>query len=266
MLLFLAEYLTHFAGGFQVFQYLTLRSILAAGTALAISLLVGPAMIRRLNFYQVGQSVRIDGPQSHLSKSGTPTMGGALILVAIGISSLLWSDLRNPYIWVALGVTAVFGAVGWVDDYRKVVARDSRGLPARWKYFWQSLAGLAAALYLYLAFDTPVTTELYIPFFKDFAWSMGPLFILLTYFVIVGASNAVNLTDGLDGLAILPTVMVGSALGIIAYLTGNVNFADYLHIPYVAGSGELAVFCGAIAGSGLGFLWFNTYPAQVFMG
>ena len=266
MLLFLAEYLTHFAGGFQVFQYLTLRSILAAGTALAISLLVGPAMIRRLNFYQVGQSVRSDGPQSHLSKSGTPTMGGALILVAIGISSLLWSDLRNPYIWVALGVTAVFGAVGWVDDYRKVVARDSRGLPVRWKYFWQSLAGLAAALYLYLAFDTPVTTELYIPFFKDFAWSMGPLFILLTYFVIVGASNAVNLTDGLDGLAILPTVMVGSALGIIAYLTGNVNFADYLHIPYVAGSGELAVFCGAIAGSGLGFLWFNTYPAQVFMG
>ncbi len=266
MLLFIAEYLTQFATAFQVVQYLTLRSILAAGTALAISLLVGPAMIRKLNFYQVGQAVRSDGPKSHLSKSGTPTMGGALILVAIAISSLLWADLRNPYIWIAMGVTAVFGAVGWVDDYRKVVEKDSRGLPARWKYFWQSLAGLAAALYLYLAFDTPVTTELYIPFFKDFAWGMGPLFILLTYFVIVGASNAVNLTDGLDGLAILPTVMVGSALGIIAYLTGNVNFADYLHIPYVAGSGELAVFCGAMAGAGLGFLWFNTYPAQVFMG
>ena len=243
MLLFLAEYLTRFASGFTVFQYLTLRGILAAGTALAISLLVGPTMIRRLNFYQVGQSVRNDGPLSHLSKSGTPTMGGALLLVAI-----------------------VFGAVGWVDDYRKVVERDSRGLPARWKYFWQSVAGLAAALYLYLAFDTPVTTQLYVPFFKDFAWSMGPLFVVLAYFVIVGASNAVNLTDGLDGLAILPTVLVGTALGIIAYLTGRVDFAEYLHIPYVAGSGELAVFCGSIAGAGLGFLWFNTYPAQVFMG
>jgi phospho-N-acetylmuramoyl-pentapeptide-transferase len=266
MLLFLAEYLSQFQSTFGVFQYLTLRGILAAGTALAISLLVGPGMIRRLNFHQVGQSVRDDGPQSHLSKSGTPTMGGALILVAIAVASLLWGDLRNPYLWIALLVTAVFGAVGWVDDYRKVVARDSRGLSARWKYLWQSVAGLCAALYLYFAFDTPVTTELYIPFFKDFAWSMGPMFILLTYFVIVGASNAVNLTDGLDGLAILPTVMVGSALGIIAYLTGHVDFAQYLHIPYVAGSGELAVFCGSIAGAGLGFLWFNTYPAQVFMG
>ena len=266
MLMFLAEYLAQFESGFTVFQYLTLRGILAAGTALAISLLVGPTMIRRLNFHQVGQAVRDDGPQSHLSKSGTPTMGGSLILVGIVASCLLWGDLRNTYLWLALFVTLAFGAVGWVDDYRKVAQQDSRGLPARWKYLWQSLAGLAAALYLYLAIDSPVTTALYIPFFKDFAWSMGPFFVVLTYFVIVGASNAVNLTDGLDGLAILPTVMVGTALGIIAYLTGRVDFAEYLHIPYVAGSGELAVFCGAIAGAGLGFLWFNTYPAQVFMG
>jgi len=257
MLLMLAQYLSQYESAFLVFQYLTLRGILAAGTALIISLLVGPAMIRRLNYHQVGQAIRDDGPQSHLSKSGTPTMGGALILVGIAVATLLWGDLTNPYLWIVLLVTAVFGAVGWVDDYRKVVERDSRGLPARWKYLWQSVAGLAAALYLYLAFDTPVTTELYIPFFKDFAWSMGPLFIVLAYFVIVGASNAVNLTDGLDGLAILPTVMVGSALGIIAYLTGHADFARYLHIPYVAGSGELA---------GLGFLWFNTYPAQIFMG
>ena len=266
MLMLLAEYLTQYQSAFRVFQYLTLRGILAAGTALMISLLVGPVMIRRLKFYQMGQSVRDDGPQSHLSKSGTPTMGGALMLVAIAVACLMWGDLRNPYLWLALLVTAAFGAIGWVDDYRKVVEKSSRGLPARWKYFWQSAIGLAAALFLYLAFDTAVTTQLYIPFFKDFAWSMGPLFIVLAYFVIVGASNAVNLTDGLDGLAILPTVLVGTALGIIAYLTGRVDFANYLHIPYVAGSGELAVFCGSIAGAGLGFLWFNTYPAQVFMG
>jgi phospho-N-acetylmuramoyl-pentapeptide-transferase len=266
MLLLLAEYLTQHESAFRVFQYLTLRGILAAGTALMISLLVGPTMIHRLNHYQVGQSVRNDGPQSHLIKAGTPTMGGALLLVAIAASCLLWGDLRNPYLWLALLVTGAFGAVGWVDDYRKVVQKNSRGLPARWKYFWQSLIGMAAALYLFLAFDTSVTTELYIPFFKDFAWSMGLFFIPLAYFVIVGASNAVNLTDGLDGLAILPTVLVGTALGIIAYLTGRVDFANYLHIPYIAGSGELAVFCGSIAGAGLGFLWFNTYPAQVFMG
>lgn len=266
MLMILAEYLSQFESGFRVFQYLTLRGILAAGTALAISLLVGPVMIRRLSFHQVGQAVRSDGPQSHLQKSGTPTMGGALILVAIAISTLLWGDLSNAYVWVALLVTAAFGAVGWVDDYRKVVERNPRGLPARWKYFWQSVAGLAAALFLYLTADSPVTTQLYFPFFKDVALSMGWFFVVLTYFVIVGASNAVNLTDGLDGLAILPTVLVGTALGVIAYLAGNINFAQYLQIPYVAGSGELAVFCGAIAGSGLGFLWFNTYPAQVFMG
>ncbi|HKK22957.1 MAG TPA: phospho-N-acetylmuramoyl-pentapeptide-transferase, partial [Pseudohaliea sp.] len=255
-----------FESSFSVFQYLTLRGILAAGTALAISLLVGPTMIRRLNQYQIGQAVRTDGPETHLGKSGTPTMGGALILVAIAISTLLWADLTNPYVWIALLVTAAFGAVGWVDDYRKVVERDSRGLPARWKYLWQSVAGLAAAIYLYTAFDTPVTTQLYVPFLKDVVLQLGPLFLVLTYFVIVGASNAVNLTDGLDGLAILPTVLVGTALGLIAYLTGHVDFAEYLHIPYVAGSGELSVFCGAIAGAGLGFLWFNTYPAQVFMG
>ena len=266
MLLLLAEYLTQYESAFDVFQYLTLRGILAAGTALAISLAAGPLMIRRLQFYQVGQSVRSDGPQSHLSKAGTPTMGGGLLLLSITASTLLWGDLSNRYLWLTLLVTLAFGAVGWIDDYRKVVEHDSRGLPARWKYLWQSLAGLAAALYLYLAFDTPVTTELYVPFFKDFVWSMGPIFILLSYFVIVGASNAVNLTDGLDGLAILPTVLVGTALGIIAYLTGRVDFAEYLHIPYVAGSGELAVLCGSIAGAGLGFLWFNTYPAQVFMG
>jgi phospho-N-acetylmuramoyl-pentapeptide-transferase len=193
-------------------------------------------------------------------------MGGALILVAIAVSTLLWSDLTNPYVWLSLLVTAVFGAVGWVDDWRKVMQNDSRGLPARWKYLWQSVAGIAAAVYLYTMVDTPAATQLFIPFFKNFAWDMGPLFIVLTYFVIVGSSNAVNLTDGLDGLAILPTVMVGAALGIIAYLTGNVEFSEYLHIPYIAGSGELVVFCGAIAGAGLGFLWFNTYPAQVFMG
>jgi len=266
MLLILADYLSRFETSFTVFQYLTLRGILAAGTALAISLLVGPTMIRRLNQYQIGQAVRTDGPETHLGKSGTPTMGGALILVAIAISTLLWADLTNPYVWIALLVTAAFGAVGWVDDYRKVVERDSRGLPARWKYLWQSLAGLAAAIYLYTAFDTPVTTQLYVPFLKDVVLELGPLFLVLTYFVIVGSSNAVNLTDGLDGLAILPTVLVGTALGLIAYLTGHVDFADYLHIPYVAGSGELSVFCGAIAGAGLGFLWFNTYPAQVFMG
>ncbi len=266
MLQFLAEYLSQYVGAFQVFQYLTFRGILGVLTALAISLLVGPHMIKRLNYHQIGQSVRSSGPESHLSKSGTPTMGGALILVAISVSTLLWADLRNSYVWLALLVTLVFGAVGWVDDYRKVIERDSRGLPARWKFFWQSVAGLGAALFLYFYAESPVTTQLFVPFFKNVAWQMGPLFILLTYFVIVGSSNAVNLTDGLDGLAILPTVMVASALAIIAYLTGHAYFADYLHIPYVAGTGELVVFCGSIAGAGLGFLWFNTYPAQIFMG
>ena len=266
MLLWLADYLSGFASGFQVFQYLTFRGILGVMTAMAISLMVGPYMIRRLNYHQIGQRVRDDGPQTHLAKSGTPTMGGALILVAIAVSTLLWSDLTNPYVWLVLFVTGVFGAVGWVDDWRKVMANDPRGLPARWKFFWQSVAGLCVALYLYTAVDSPVATQLFVPFFKNVAWEMGPLFIVLTYFVIVGSSNAVNLTDGLDGLAIFPTVLVGSALGIIAYLTGHVEFAEYLNIPYVAGSGELVVFCGAMAGAGVGFLWFNTYPAMIFMG
>ena len=266
MLLWLAEYLTNIVSGFQVFQYLTFRAILGVLTALGISLLIGPAMIRKLNYYQIGQTIRDDGPETHLIKSGTPTMGGALILVAIGVSTLLWSDLGNPYVWLVLFVTLAFGTVGWIDDYRKVMENNPRGLTARWKLVWQTAAALAVALYLYSLVDNPVATALYVPFFKSVAWQMGPLFVLLAFFVIVGASNAVNLTDGLDGLAILPTVMVGSALGIIAYLTGHSQFAEYLHIPYVAGAGELVVFCGALGGAGLGFLWFNTYPAQIFMG
>lgn len=266
MLVWLAEYLEQFNNGFAVFQYLTLRGILGVLTALAISLMLGPWMIRRLNILQVGQTIREDGPESHLSKSGTPTMGGTLILAAIFISSLLWSDLSNRYVWVVLIVTFVFGAVGFVDDYRKVIEKDTRGLPARWKYFWQSVAGLGAAIYLYANAQTPAETQLIIPFFKHVMLDMGLFYIVLTYCVIVGASNAVNLTDGLDGLAIMPTVLVGVALGLIAYLSGNVTFSNYLQIPYIAGAGELTVFCAALGGAGLGFLWFNTYPAQVFMG
>lgn len=253
-------------GGFAVFQYITLRGILAAATALLVSLLVGPWMIRHLNVLQIGQAVRDDGPATHLVKSGTPTMGGNLILVAIAVATLLWGDLGSRYVWVALLTTLAFGAVGWVDDYRKVVEKNPRGLPARWKYFWQSLIGLAAAVYLLMTSVGPAETALYVPFFKDVALPMGLAFVPFTYFVIVGSSNAVNLTDGLDGLAILPTVMVATGLGTIAYLTGHNDFASYLHIPYLAGSGELVIFCGAIAGAGLGFLWFNTYPAMVFMG
>jgi phospho-N-acetylmuramoyl-pentapeptide-transferase len=266
MLYALAVYLSQYVSGFSVFQYLTLRGILGVLTALAIALLAGPALIRHLVDRQIGQSVRTDGPQSHLSKKGTPTMGGALILLAIVVSTLLWADLRNAYIWVVLGVTLIFGAVGWVDDYRKVIEKNSKGLPARWKYFWQSVGGLGAAIFLYWHADSVVDTQLYIPFFKNVVLPLGPLFILLAYFVIVGSSNAVNLTDGLDGLAIMPTVMVAGALGIITYLTGNAKFAHYLLIPYVPGSGELIVLCGSMVGAGLGFLWFNTYPAQVFMG
>ena len=266
MLLLIAEYLQQYASFFAVFQYLTLRAILGVMTALMISLMLGPWMIRKLNHLQIGQSIRDDGPESHLSKSGTPTMGGTLILASILISSLLWADLSNKYIWVVIIVTAIFGAVGWVDDYRKVIESNSRGLPGRWKYFWQSVGGLGAAIFLYTTAQSPAETQLIIPFFKSVAWDMGPLYIVLTYFVIVGSSNAVNLTDGLDGLAIMPTVLVGGALGIIAYLVGNSEFADYLHIPYVPGVGELVIFCGALGGAGLGFLWFNTYPAQVFMG
>lgn len=266
MLLFLADWLADHYSAFNVFRYITMRGIMGILTALAISLLIGPKLIRKLQVKQIGQAVRQDGPQSHLSKAGTPTMGGGLILLAIAISTLLWSDLTNAYVWITLGVTAVFGAVGWVDDWRKVVEKDSRGLPARWKYFWQSIGGIAAAVALYLLADAPVHTDLLIPYLKDTALPLGLLFVPFVYFVIVGTSNAVNLTDGLDGLAIMPTVMVAGALAVFAYLSGHVNFASYLSIPYVAGSGELIIFLGSIIGAGLGFLWFNTYPAQVFMG
>ena len=266
MLLWLTEFLTEYHGGFRVFQYLTLRAILGVLTALAFSLVFGPAMIRWLTRYQIGLTVRDDGPETHLNKAGTPTMGGALILVANAIATLLWADLDNRFVWVVLGVTAAFGAIGWVDDYRKLVLRDPRGLPARWKFLWQSLAGLVAAFTLYYTAQSPAETSLIVPFFKDVLVPLGPLYIVLTWLVVVGTSNAVNLTDGLDGLAILPAVMVAGGLGAIAYATGHVNFSAYLQIPYVPGVGEMVVFCGALCGAGLGFLWFNTYPAQVFMG
>ncbi len=266
MLLWLSTWLANYYHVFHVFQYLTLRAILGTVTALAFSLFIGPSMIRRLSLYKVGQVVRSDGPQSHLSKAGTPTMGGALILVAITLSTLLWSDLSNRYVWLILLITLGFGAIGWRDDYLKMVLKNSRGLKAKHKYFWQSILGLGAAFYLYFTATLPAETTLIFPFFKDLLLPLGSFFIVFTYFVIVGSSNAVNLTDGLDGLAIMPVVMVAAALGIFAYVTGNVHYASYLVIPYVPGSGELVVFCGAIVGAGLGFLWFNTYPAQVFMG
>lgn len=266
MLLILTDYLQQYYSGFNVFRYLTLRAILGALTALLISLWIGPSMIRRLAGYKIGQNVRDDGPETHLSKAGTPTMGGALILVAVAISTLLWSDLSNRQVWVALIVTLLFGAIGFIDDYKKLVGGSSKGLSARAKYFWQTVFGLGAAIFLYQTAEQPIETALIVPFIKDVMVPLGAGFIILGYLVIVGSSNAVNLTDGLDGLAILPTVMVAGALGVFAYVTGHVNFANYLGIPYVAGVGELVVFCGALVGAGLGFLWFNTYPAQVFMG
>jgi phospho-N-acetylmuramoyl-pentapeptide-transferase len=267
MLLWMSEYLTPYYNVFHVFQYLTLRSILSVLTALLLSLIVGPIMIHSLRENQIGQSVRDDGPKSHLSKAGTPTMGGTLILVAVAASTLLWADLSNRFIWIVLGVTLLFGCIGWVDDYRKVMLRNPKGLAARDKYTWQSIVAIVAALILLQTAQSPAETQLIVPFFKHIRIDLVPwLFVLLTYFVIVGSSNAVNLTDGLDGLAIMPTVLVAGALGIFAYVTGHVKFAEYLQIPYVAGVGELVVFCGAMVGAGLGFLWFNTYPAQVFMG
>ncbi len=266
MLLALTDYLAQYPNGFAVLQYLTLRAILGVLTALAISLLVGPMMIRRLSEYHIGQTVRDDGPQSHLSKAGTPTMGGALILVAIAIATLFWSDLGNRFVWVALIVTLLFGAVGWVDDYRKLAKGDPRGLPGRYKYFWQSVIALACAVFLYVSAEQAAETQLIVPVLKDVTVDLGWMFVVLAYFVIVGSSNAVNLTDGLDGLAILPTVMVAGALGIFVYVTGHARFSDYLGFPHISGVGEVVVFCGAIVGAGLGFLWFNTYPAQVFMG
>ncbi|WP_018915772.1 phospho-N-acetylmuramoyl-pentapeptide-transferase [Vreelandella zhanjiangensis] len=266
MLLHLANFLAQYQTGFQVFNYLTLRVILAALTSLMLCLWLGPWVIRRLVEGQIGQAVRDDGPQSHLSKAGTPTMGGVMILLAMAISTFVWGDLTNHYVWVVLAVTLGFGAIGWVDDYRKVVEKNPRGLPARWKYFWQSVVGIGAALVLYFTAATPAETSLLVPLFKDIALPLGVFYIVLTYFVIVGSSNAVNLTDGLDGLAIMPTVLVAMGLSVFAYASGNAVFANYLHIPFINGTGELAIFCATIAGAGLGFLWFNTYPAQVFMG
>lgn len=266
MLLALSEYLTQYYSGFNVFQYLTLRSILGVLTALIISFIIGPVMIRHLSFRQIGQQVRRDGPESHFSKAGTPTMGGALILVAIAVSTLLWADLTNRYVWVALLVTLGFGAIGWVDDYKKIVYGNSKGLSARAKYSWQSLAAVLAGGYLFYTAGSPAETELIVPFFKDIAVPLGAWYLLVVYFVVVGSSNAVNLTDGLDGLAILPTVLVAGALAVFAYATGNFNISAYLGIPFIRDAGEVAVFCGAMVGAGLGFLWFNAYPAQVFMG
>ncbi len=266
MLLKFAEWLENYIDVFRVFHYLTFRAILGVLTALVISLIVGPYMIRRLSRYKIGQSIRQDGPQSHFSKAGTPTMGGALILVSVAISTLLWADLGNRYVWVTLLVTLAFGGIGFIDDYKKLVLRNSKGLAARHKYVGQSVFGLAAALYLYHTASLPAETTLIVPFFKHILPNLGWFYVVMTYFVIVGTSNAVNLTDGLDGLAIMPTVMVAGGLGIFAYASGNIHFAEYLGIPFLPRSGELVVFCGALVGAGLGFLWFNTYPAQVFMG
>jgi phospho-N-acetylmuramoyl-pentapeptide-transferase len=289
MLLWLAQYFQQDVGPLRVFNFITFRAVFATMTALCIGLLAGPAVIRMLTRLKVGQAVRTDGPQTHLIKSGTPTMGGVLILIAIGVSTLLWCDLSNRFIWPVLIVTLGFGAVGWFDDYRKVVHKNPQGMPSGEKYFWQSLIGLLAALYLAFSVSLPSGStvwglfyqwvqsgfsmylppkaDLIVPFFKTFSYPLGVWgFITLTYLVIVGTSNAVNLTDGLDGLAIMPTVMVGSALGLFAYLTGSATYSRYLFIPHIPGAGELLIFCGAMAGAGLAFLWFNAHPAQVFMG
>jgi phospho-N-acetylmuramoyl-pentapeptide-transferase len=266
VLLYLTQQLTALDSAFRVFGYLTLRAILAALTALVISFLIGPWMIRKLSYNQIGQQVRDDGPKTHLPKAGTPTMGGALILVAIAASTLLWADLTNRFVWVTLLATLAFGLIGFWDDYLKLVVGNSRGLIARYKYFWQSVAALLCAVALFMSAKAPAETALYVPFFKTVMVPLGYGYILLTYFVVVGASNAVNLTDGLDGLAIMPAVLVGGALGVFAYATGNAVFSGYLGIPFIEGTGEILVFCATLVGAGLGFLWFNTYPAQVFMG
>lgn len=289
MLLWLAELFKQDVGFLRVFGFITFRAVFATMTAISIGLIAGPYVIRKLTEMKVGQAVRTDGPQTHLIKSGTPTMGGALILIAIGISTLLWSDLSNRFVWVVLIVTLGFGAIGWVDDYRKVVFRDPNGMASREKFFWQSIIGIIAAVYLAFSVSAPTNTkvmelffawvqsgfsmdlppkaDLIIPFFKTLNYPLGVWgFIALTFCVIVGTSNAVNLTDGLDGLAIMPTIMVGSALGLFAYLTGHAGYSKYLLIPYISGAGELLIFCGAMAGAGLAFLWFNAHPAQVFMG
>ena len=266
MLYLLADYLTRFVSTFNLFTYITMRAILGALTALVISLMLGPGVIRWLQAKKIGQTVRDDGPGTHLSKAGTPTMGGVLILVAIAAGTVLWGDLRSPYIWTVLGVTVAYGLIGFVDDYRKLTRRNPKGLSARAKFLWQMAVALVAAFYLYSIADTPQETELLVPYVKEIVIPLGVLYIGFVTLVIVGTSNAVNLTDGLDGLATMPAVLVGGALGLFAYAAGNVIFARYLGIPYVEGAGELLVFCAALAGAGLGFLWFNAYPAQVFMG
>ncbi len=266
MLLLLADYLISIDSGFRVLNYLTFRAILGVLTALIISFAIGPVMIQKLTRQKIGQSVRDDGPQSHLSKSGTPTMGGAMILFAVAISTLLCADLSNRYIWVVLLVTLAHGVIGFIDDYKKVLLGNSVGLSARAKYFWQSVVALGAGIYLYQTAQVAAETQFIVPFFKNVTLDMGWGYVVLTYFVIVGSSNAVNLTDGLDGLAIMPTVMIAAALAIFAYLSGHANFSQYLQIPHLPKSGELVIFCAALIGSGLGFLWFNAYPAMVFMG
>ena len=266
MMLMIGEWLTGVDAGFDVVRYITLRAIFSALTALVLCLLFGPRLIRWLLAAKIGQSVRDDGPQTHLIKAGTPTMGGAMIIAAVALSTLLWSDLAVRQVWVVLFVTIGFGAIGWIDDYRKVVLANSDGLAAREKILWQSAVAAVAVLVLYVGAEERVELELIVPFFKDAVLYLGWLFVPFAFLVIVGSSNAVNLTDGLDGLAILPSVMVAAGLGLIAYLAGHALFADYLGIPNVKGAGELTVFCSALVGAGLGFLWFNTYPAQVFMG
>ena len=266
MLLWLTDYLSDFVRAFSVFQYLTLRSMVSAMTALLLSLIIGPIFIEKLSRQQIGQRVRLDGPESHLVKDGTPTMGGGLIIVVITIATLFWGDLSNRYIWLVLSVTCAFGLIGWLDDYLKIRRQNSDGLSARWKIFWQTMVAVSASSYLYTTADMPIQTDLIVPFFKEVALPLGFGFIVFSSLMLVGMSNAVNLTDGLDGLAILPTVMVGGGFGLIAYLVGNSEYSTYLQIPYIPGTGELSVFCGALIGAGLGFLWFNTYPAQVFMG
>jgi phospho-N-acetylmuramoyl-pentapeptide-transferase len=266
MFIELATWLSQWYSPFHLFGYLTFRGLMTALTALVVSLWAGPAVIRWLTRLKVGQSVRLDGPQTHLIKSGTPTMGGVLILLSILFSVVLWGDWGNRYIWLLLGVTLAFGVIGFVDDYKKVVYKNPKGLSARQKYFWQSLVALVAAWMMFHWADLPAHTDLVIPFMKNMVIELGPVFILMAYFVIVGTSNAVNLTDGLDGLAIMPAVLVSAALSVFAYLSGHSVFSDYLNIPYIPGVGEVAIFGAALVGAGLGFLWFNTYPAQVFMG
>lgn len=266
MILELMAWLQQWIGSVNLFGYVTFRGLMAALTALVISLWAGPSVIRWLTHLKVGQAVRTDGPQTHLVKSGTPTMGGVLILLSVIVSSLLWSDWDSRYAWLLIVMTLGFGAIGFVDDYKKVVYKDPKGLASRWKYFWQSVLGLLAAYLLFQWAYLPAHTELLIPFVKNLVFELGPWFVLMAYFVIVGTSNAVNLTDGLDGLAIMPAVLVSAALSVFAYLSGHAVFADYLNIPFIPGAGEVAIFGAALVGAGLGFLWFNTYPAQVFMG